>query len=1328
VSGDSPSTRKHDFARANRYKHTKAYKRAIRVAYRNASRRQRAANVDEVLAQLRHGRPELGRGRSTPGAPLSIEHAEVLHEALRRYGLDEKAMKSKVMTNRQTRLIKLFKDQPEYRKALDEAAANLKAQKLAKRTGIDPALASADPAVIRAAGLHQDPLEGVAQLPAKIALGGVEGALATGIAAAHDPVGVPKHTLSQLGKAAAAAPGALVDTVVHPVRTVKETVGGIEEREAQSLAERVKRIRKEGALSDITDAMIAVPGIGYAARPALAGAIRTGLLKGGLRRADRVVSGGLTVVPRERGVIGESIGALYDLHLGKRQLKSVEKALEGRGKGVDPLVREAVERNLNAGRTVAVAKTRIPRAIKLRKEIAKTRARGVFGLKHELRLRVGKAQKLIRRLNKNEDRAFYYGAVYGIRTPAQAVEDLTVLRTNIVEHRQAVGFEPQGLQKRADMLPDLDKILAAPEAHFTPRLAETLDAVTPEALRAAREDPRYELRQTNLRRYDPAAELHGLERGVVKEERLDPAFLDEQAARAKDQIAAMREGYTGPERRQVDRGRVRVAPTAEELRVLNKDTALSNEEIAIANGYYARRNLANAELPDRRERLRGPGPLEVPTRAIPGGLTEAVARLATGDIPKVENLRYADETVPQYLNRVRQTMKEKGRARPLYLRSERYADVQAPGDFAAGGGARMREDATYKGSNLRIGLQDTGTDVFIRGLARNTKAKFNKKLIDDLLNEHVFTKYNRSNDATMGQIRDALARDGVDANTVAFWNPGIYQTQLRALKDAGVNPDLHETDLDLSAFQHATDLAAADTPGWKIVPAAAMKELANELQHSSAGGRAYDIVKGNMSKMILLTGNVPWLGAQVIQNMLGGLAATHGRIAVPTNWLGAYRRWRDLPDDERTVVGGFLGLDATAADITIRRMGSHGGAITEAWRQLHDWSGWHQGLARGRRGPSISDFNPVQAMAKMDRAQNNAARILVWHTLEKKAEVKALTADAGVLGKTQARIMATLGKRDGERALRDNPDLIREHAERVVKFLGDFASLTHFERRFLGRAVMFYPFVRFSTRLAFYTLPIEHPLIGGLVGAVSNIEAEQREEMFGAGSLRWTGGKIYLGGGKAIDITKLNPIGNAAFGALTEDRPAALLGITPPFVGMLYNQASDKDYFTGAEQFYGGDPSKSYAQGFGQLSLTDPTRLRAAVSDTLSMSQAVRALQKMGINPAKGFRHDPALEEYQGVDSLPWSPRPVHFKGKGTKLAELKGAAAAENKQVADENDDWLAQILPFLPENENDAERHRQQLLQQAEEDRPKGRKKSSSNEGGFGTGNTGSGMGGTF
>jgi hypothetical protein len=1270
-----------------------------------------------------------------------------------------------------------FTDSPRYKATL----AEVKEVRELRDKGVPQWALETDPKKLEAMGFAPEGLaDKLVKLPITMPVLGGKAAAATAVATAKDPVSVPLKTASQTGDMILALPGAVAEAVQHPVKTAKETVAGIEGRGGESFDEKVERIRDEGALADIADAAVFLPATSAAAKPALAAAVRAGVPGAPSRmprRAGRVVSGDRIVVPREGGVLRLGSGELSDRVRAAMQERAVGKAERGEGSGVDPLVRRAVDLNREAGEVVAVAPGRLRRAAAQRKAVSKTRAQGVFGLKRELRIVTERARKAVAKLDPREKRAFYYGAQFGIRTPDQGVEELTKLRSSIVAAREAAGWEPKGLERKADMLPEIDTILDAPEKHFTPRLASTLEELTPDSLRVAREDPRLTPRQVDLRREAPLAALYGLERGVNPERRganrmqvreADVAEFEAAYAKAAqgpradyltdytpeeraDMKLLLNEDGTagaavkpdgdivnvfrlpeGPKgagkamvREAIKAGGFKLDATGSKLRDIYASLGFKVYKTEQWDSEYGDppdpkdSDIYYMQLPGRRDnpQLERLGETGAPGQA----LAQAVANIGDPDFDPgpLPELRFnADETPDQFLARAKAAREARGLAEPLYFRSERYADDPGYADFAAGGDNRMREDQPYRGENLKLGLQDTGIDVYMRGLARNIKAKHNARLIDNLLLEHVIAKYNRHGGASMRELRDELARDGVDMESVAFWNPGIYQTTLRQLDDDIPEElvDLGDSPAQLEALRAATSPSAAEQPGWKIVPRAAMRELEQELQPSMVPGRAYDVAKGWSSRMILLTGNVPWLGAQVVQNMLGGAAATGGKALLPHNWHGAYKRWRALDDDEKTIVGGHLGLDATAADAALRRMGGAGGPITKSWRTLHDWGGWKTGVAKGR-GPSISDFNPIQAMARLDRAQNNAARIVVWHTLQKKAEVKALEQSASGLYKLQTKVMATLGKRDGARELANptNRKLLEQHADATIKFLGDFASLTAFERKFLGRAVMFYPFARFSARLAFYTLPVEHPLVAGLLAQIGSIEAEQREEMFGEGSLRWTGGKVYLPGDKSIDLTKLNPLGNAAFAALGENRPSALLGITPPFVGLLYNQASDEDYFSGSKQFYQGDPSKAYAQGVADLPLVSGTRARLAASDVLSLSAAYRALRDNEINPAQGFRKDPELEGYQGADSLIFAPAPVEFGGEDPDDVEkMKAAAARRNEAVRESNDSWLASFIPFLPENERDAEAAAERLKIQKREDKPAKKRQSKLNLGG--------------
>ena len=70
-------------------------------------------------------------------------------------------------------------------------------------------------------------------------------------------------------------------------------------------------------------------------------------------------------------------------------------------------------------------------------------------------------------------------------------------------------------------------------------------------------------------------------------------------------------------------------------------------------------------------------------------------------------------------------------------------------------------------------------------------------------------------------------------------------------------------------------------------------------------------------------------------------------------------------------------------------------------------------------------------------------------------------------------------------------------------------------------------------------------------------------------------------------------------------------------------------------------------------------------------------------------------------------------------LNTMRAKFAERNQEVRESNDSWIAQFIPFLPENERDAARAREQLiLDKAEEPGPKRKKKSGGGGYNFGGG----------
>jgi hypothetical protein len=56
------------------------------------------------------------------------------------------------------------------------------------------------------------------------------------------------------------------------------------------------------------------------------------------------------------------------------------------------------------------------------------------------------------------------------------------------------------------------------------------------------------------------------------------------------------------------------------------------------------------------------------------------------------------------------------------------------------------------------------------------------------------------------------------------------------------------------------------------------------------------------------------------------------------------------------------------------------------------------------------------------------------------------------------------------------------------------------ERFLLQRNVMFYGYLRFSLRFAFYTMPVGHPIMSNILGNVGRMGAQEIKDLFGVPS------------------------------------------------------------------------------------------------------------------------------------------------------------------------------------------------------------------------------------
>lgn len=161
------------------------------------------------------------------------------------------------------------------------------------------------------------------------------------------------------------------------------------------------------------------------------------------------------------------------------------------------------------------------------------------------------------------------------------------------------------------------------------------------------------------------------------------------------------------------------------------------------------------------------------------------------------------------------------------------------------------------------------------------------------------------------------------------------------------------------------------------------------------------------------------------------------------------------------------------------------------------------------------------------------------------------------------------------------PQFVRV-AEKVDDMLGNFTRYTAAERKGLKSAVLFYGFMRWSTRFAFYTLPVKHPVAASIsaklgqmqreeiislladeAASMSAAPAEEYEKLLRAGWSPWAFGRVWLtknGTLESIDLARVNPMLTPLVEVLSEG-PKAFVGLTAPAFTGLADLAYDKSGF-----------------------------------------------------------------------------------------------------------------------------------------------------------------------
>lgn len=624
--------------------------------------------------------------------------------------------------------------------------------------------------------------------------------------------------------------------------------------------------------------------------------------------------------------------------------------------------------------------------------------------------------------------------------------------------------------------------------------------------------------------------------------------------------------------------------------------------------------------------------------------------MPAGDLLGVAR-RSGNETALDYVNRVRAAMQREGLDLPAYFKSEEIPKLRHA-VFTKRDRRAAAEDKTYTGALTKLGRESNSPEILIRQNAGNISRRFSWNLVAETIDKHSFG-WSKQRKYTAHQVLKQLEHRKINPDSVRLWNPRLMRE--RAISNVG---DLNPTDeamvqqtiakeladhpptIEINgqgkySFSQSSNRADFKTAGWQVVPKDVYDELMAGAKGSMEGllGRGWDIGKGKASRILLA--NPAWLGFQVSSNaLLAGIAGV-----TPADMLRGQRVFSRLPARVKAEAESIFGVHPHYDQQ--RRLGS----VTPGNRLFNGY----QAMKETAFYRKAHEKNPLDMLFfRPDNAQNNAFRRGLMYSRLKREHYQRMNQDVGTIVTTQRKIMDALGQGNRDAAIvkmiRDEPQLLEKHAKAVNDFLGNWTTYTAQERHVVSRVVMFYGFLRFSTRLAFHTMPLEHPIMSSILLQLGRLEKDELERIFGSVGAKpplWEYGNLFAPqktfgqNVKAGDNVARFPLVRMVpfFNAVTGGKNVWRTGVAalPPPAQWIINAAAGKNVALG--QPYKVDGSTNEVRN----DLSIGNMLQITLGDFLRLNPYYRAAERI------------ALKGAQGADSSLVFPRPTRYVAPAAK-------------------------------------------------------------------------------
>ncbi len=1063
--------------------------------------------------------------------------------------------------------------------------------------------------------------------------GGVAASL--GKALYEDPTGVVKKTGVGLKEAAKGIPGAVAGAAVAAydlaakgdstgakdllkagADTYKTSYGDLYKASSpQQLGKAIKkntqRIKRQGATQELLDSTLVAGGAGVgaaravskAAKPGTKTAKVAGKLAGDRPLLRKTVGGKAEPQKQRRTLPGAAAGAAVDAARARKQKRLVKRAKE---------TGEALPPHRAALKPGEVAPVHAVRATAKRSAVRRgskygTDERTAEGLKvrRELTGRkgprdvpgAGSARSAARALPDELRPAAKLAQQLGITGSKAGKAVLTAHLANIMRERAARPVTDSEAALRADEVADIQRLINDPSPFDAPEVKAHVATESARAERIRVSSGVIDEDRGRTARRQPQDTVLGIE----------PRVKDETVEAYTERLAGalnVRQGPLEPPAKY--RARLHKARAAAESqgRVLPAQAYRRAGESATA---YGTRLAHELDVP----KMKGES-----TGAHRARVLDAV-RLQSGELPAP---RRKGESMEDFEARRADTVESAGLAEPGFVRS-RYEEPGSP--LPVRGLGRTRPAATSTGKS-RSG------ELFARGQESSDPATQERHLAS-LIREGEQLK-------TESKV---LEREGM-----RFDDRESAQAYLMRLPEK----ERAQWIIDEPPLVRA-GLAPADGPArgdyvptqsaW-LLPVGVADELTR--QRTPMNAVSAGLLRTNAgAQAVLLALSPKWFAFQVLADS-ATLTASGGISQILRNT----REYRQLDDASRDVadiaIGGSPRSDALLQDEGVK--------LSVLGRAMEK-SKFFQETLKGQ--------NPATVLLRAEGARAHEFRRAALMTELRKRDLQSKM-DGNIVGARAGLMILSkaLAKPDPREATRllSNADEVEAAMKHVDELMGNFNRYTALERNVARPALGFYGFLRFATRMAFWTLPVGHPIAANIAGHLGNMSAERAKDILGEDMAHQIGvwyGRKADGSVRKLDLRSASPAGSAL---LNFDTPAKALTLLGPAWTAALSTMLGRNLFLDAPMTIKGSSQAATNRDIGFFT---SERARIGLAQALNLLPPVRALNAAYPLP-------------ESSDSLPGSRRPLFSLDPG-KRAELQLETRERQREGAGAR--ALRQLLP---------------------------------------------------